>query len=176
MAHALVNLNTLEILSIDAAPAVVSLPYKYLECSDSATINWDFDGEYITAPADAVAVAKTKTKANLAAFRYFKEVGGITHDSQEIDTSRESQAKLSAVKILAQDALDANDTSFQVEWKCKDGAWYTLSAAAAVSLANAVADHVKACYAEEKRLCDLIDALVTEQEAMEYEYVDAWLV
>jgi hypothetical protein len=176
MAYALVNLNTLEILSIVAETTAVAHPYEYFDCSDSATINWEFDGTNIVLPADVITAAKDKTKANLANFRYTKEVGGITHDSQEIDTSRESQAKLSALKIIAQDAIDANDTAFQVEWKCKDGAWYTLSAAASVALANAVADHVKACYAEEKRLCDLIDGLSTEQEAMEYEYVDAWTV
>lgn len=176
MPYALVNLESQEILEIVTETQAVAFPYEYFDCPAGATVNWDFDGTNIVMPTDVVATAKAKTKANLANFRYKKEIEGITHDSQEIDTNRESQAKLSALKIIAQDALDANDTSFQVEWKCKDGAWYTLSAAAAVSLANAVADHVKACYAEEKRLCDLIDALSTEQEAMEYEYVDAWLV
>jgi hypothetical protein len=173
MAYGLVDIRTLEILAIEASEAVVSLPFKYIACDDAATINWDFDGEYISAPADAVEKARVRIKALVAKYRYEKEVAGVSYMTKTIATDRDSQGKIAAVKTLAQEAIDANDTGWSVDWKCVDG-WLTMTAVEAVAMADAVAAHVKDQFAEEKRLSDVIDGLTTETEVMEYEFVDAW--
>jgi hypothetical protein len=101
---------------------------------------------------------KYDKKAEMADKRWQAETGGITINGVEIATDRESQALLMGAVLVAQ-----NNPEYVVNWKAKNG-WAVLDAATILAVADAVRNHVQACFDREKDLQDQIDAATTAAE------------
>jgi len=110
------------------------------------------NGQDITSGTWLSEISKELKLAVLADIRWRKEIGGITlMDGSKMWSDRDTQSKLAAAKAEA-----VADPTFSVRWKGIDG-WVALDATAIVGVANAVRDHVKACFDREADLTDLID-------------------
>jgi hypothetical protein len=83
--------------------------------------------------------------------RFEVETGGITLGKMTIATDRESQARLAAAWVTAK-----HEPSTVFHWKLPDGTFAELSAESVSMMAAAVAAHVQACYAIERKVCELI--------------------
>ena len=103
-------------------------------------------------PAPTLAELKTAKKAELARARYAAECGGITFAGAAIRTDRESQALITGAALAA-----SQDPEYSVIWKA-EGGFVTLSAAQIIAAAQAVRDHVEACFAREAELSSAVDA------------------
>lgn len=101
----------------------------------------------------SLSVAKAQARKALAAKRYEVETGGITVNGTPVKTDRETQSILTAARTRA-----LEDGNFSVDWKVSNGVFVTLDAATIIAIANAVADHVQACFSNEKALDVLIAA------------------
>jgi hypothetical protein len=103
------------------------------------------------ATADLAAKSAAARKSELAAIRYAKEVGGIVVGGAPVATDRETQAKLIAARILAKE-----NAGYTVNWKTPAG-FVSLDAATIISVADAVAAHIQACFDREAVLSAAID-------------------
>ena len=101
---------------------------------------------------------KTALKAYAAARRYAIETGGTTVGGIAIDTTRESQGKLTAAWAKAK-----SDPAFQINnWKTSQGAFVTLNNATIIVLGDAVLAHVQACFdAEAAAFAGIDDDTIT---------------
>jgi hypothetical protein len=106
--------------------------------------------------------------AALAARRYEVETGGITIGGAEIKTDRESQAQLNSAFTCLQAGLIAD-----TPWKAVNG-WVTVTLAEIQPIAQAVAAHVRDCFATEKAHADVIAALSTVSEVEAYGITTGW--
>lgn len=104
--------------------------------------------------ADGLFTVKPKTPIDLAAQiasrRYQHETAGITANSVNIDTSRDSQALITAAALSA-----VMDPTYVCVWKALNGP-VTLTAAQIIEIATAVRAHVQVCFDRE---CQLLTAL-----------------
>jgi hypothetical protein len=161
--------NWRNVSGLDMADAntLLSLGWRtYVEVSPPISTGECYDGETLEITADTVTstkVVRSKTAEELAAdtasrlwfladYRYEKEVGGVTVSSVPVNTDRETQSKLIAVRILAKE-----DVNYSVDWKGTDG-FVTLNAATIIAIADAVATYVQACFSREKVLSAAINA------------------
>ena len=89
----------------------------------------------------------------LADHRWKIETGGVTlPDGARILTDRESQAQLtSAYQSLSMPFVES------IDWKAADG-WVTVTEAELRPIAQAVAQHVQACFKAERQVSEQIDA------------------
>ncbi len=94
----------------------------------------------------------------LASARYSIEVGGINISGVRIKTDRESQAQLSSVFASLSGGL-IPDTP----WKSVDG-WVQVTLEGITPIAQAVAAHVRACFAWERSQQEALQALVDAQD------------
>ncbi len=100
-------------------------------------------------------------KADLASIRWQRETQGIVVNGVPVDTSREAQATLAALKAYASD-LSPED---RIDFKSKSG-WISLPACTVVVIAQAVLAYVQACYSHEKIVSQRIDALTDQPESL----------
>jgi hypothetical protein len=138
------------------------LPYS--EVKPALGANQVYDGETLNITASSVTstagvrdmtageidIKREGTKHALASYRYDKEVGGVTVGGIPVATDRETQSKLIAARILAKE-----DANYSVDWK-GTGGFVTLDAATIISVADAVATYVQACFTREKVLAQAI--------------------
>lgn len=119
--------------------------------------------ESVSIPVDATEVPYTvsdisigtlraKWKAELAAIRYAKEVGGIVLNGVPISTDRQDQAMVTGAMV----AFSSGAVS-EIKWKSAAG-FVTLDATAFGAVAGAVAGHIQACFANEAVLSAEIDS------------------
>lgn len=101
---------------------------------------------------------KADKKAEIADARWRAETSGITVAGVEIATDRESQALLMGAVLAAQ-----NNPQYKANWKAKNG-WAVLDAATILAVADAVRNHVQACFDREKLLQEQIEAATTVAE------------
>ncbi|CUH68703.1 hypothetical protein TG4357_03747 [Thalassovita gelatinovora] len=107
----------------------------------------------ITAEDKAAAARAAKFSA-LADLRWQRETGGLDiAGGARIVTTRESQAQIASTV----QSISAGLISEPIDWKLASG-WQQLSAAEILSIAGAVADHVKRCFAAEKAISVQMDA------------------
>ncbi len=119
----------------------------------------DLTPEEITArQTEEAAWLRSTITAHLPAYRYTKEIGGITVSGVPIQTDRESRAILTGAYIRAKE-----DNTYTVRWKTPDG-FITLNAATIIAISDAVADHVQKCYAAEADVAADILTLTSVQE------------
>ncbi|MDG3089242.1 DUF4376 domain-containing protein [Vibrio hannami] len=81
----------------------------------------------------------------MAAYRFEREEGGITFNSQPLATDRVTQAKITAAYVKAQ----ADATYTIASWKFAPGVFAPLNAAAITAAANAIEAHIQACFSRE---------------------------
>jgi hypothetical protein len=99
---------------------------------------------------------------HLAGIRWAREVAGITHDSMEISTDRESQGKILAARVAA-----VGDNTYSLVWKAGNG-FFTLDAAAIIAMSDAVGEHVrKAFVAEGQTTVSINDGTLTTPAEVE---------
>lgn len=90
--------------------------------------------------------AKEKLKADLAEFRYNKEIEGIAVDGVTYDTDRFSQMKFLGAFVRA-----SSDPTYLVKWKSKDG-FVTLDQEAMMNVALTVSHYIQDCYTRESEI------------------------
>lgn len=106
------------------------------------------------------ALRRGQLRASLGRHRRGVETGGVTVNGCAVHTDRESQAMISGTALAAQQT-----PSMIVKWKCADGTFVDLDAAAIVAMASGVAAHIQACFTEEARLAALIEGGTLTSEA-----------
>lgn len=106
------------------------------------------DGTYPKAPKDLDTVRALKL-ADIAASRYAIEVGGLTlPDGAKIKTDRESQSLVASALLRVQ-----RNPALLIDWKGENG-WVKIDKAAVEAIADAVGDHVQACFTAERIKAD----------------------
>ena len=93
---------------------------------------------------------RDKIPGRIAARRFDAETAGITFNGISLDTTRQSQALITGAALSA-----TRNPDYTVRWKTQDGP-VVLDADALGAAADAVRDHVQACFDRE---FDLLDAL-----------------
>lgn len=97
----------------------------------------------------------------IAATRYEHETAGIVINGYRVPTDDRSKS------LLAGKALRATrDPDLTCQWKTPDG-WKTLDGDAVLAIAEAVDDHVQACFDREKELLDKLDAGEFDESMLE---------
>jgi hypothetical protein len=129
--------------------------------------------EAIAAAHDPLPPAKASRLADLAAYRYEQEVGGVDVQGVRIDTSREARNNLTAAVATAQLAADAGQP-FSVQWKGLNGGFVPMAAADLRSLGLAVATHVAGCFANEGAVAAQIAALTDVDTVLRFDISAAW--
>ena len=100
--------------------------------------------------------AKTAKLAEIADWRYRREVGGVTVGGARIKTDRESQATVTgAFTAMSQGLLQS------VDWKAANDQWVTLTLPEMTAIAQAVTAHVQECFTLEKQYAALVDQAQT---------------
>ena len=129
----------------------------FLNCPDDAT--HIIDNEPVTIIPEVVpptlAESKTAKLAELAAARYTEEIGGVVVGSVTIATDRESQAMLTGAYVSLKQGLMQS-----VNWKGDDG-WVTATLAEIEPIAQAVGQHIQACFTKESQLAAQVAAAET---------------
>jgi hypothetical protein len=121
----------------------------------SAGTKGSIDPTAIVTPS-TVAEAKAQKVAEIAAWRYAKEIAGIAFEGMAIGTSREAQAALYAAK----DALSSDYVS-SIDWKLADGSFASFDAAKLTAIAQAVFAHVQSCFTLEKQYLEMLAGCAT---------------
>lgn len=117
-------------------------------------------------PATLETLKRDKLAA-LAAWRYDREIGGITVAGARIDTDRQSQATITGTLVAMRENLTA-----AVDWKTADGAFVTLTLPQIAAVAAAVVAHVQACFTAEALLAAEINAAETAEALAAIEFPD----
>ena len=126
---------------------------------------WELVPPVVPTLADTI----TAKLADLAAYRYSRETGGITVGGATVPTTRDSQALITG----AYTALKNGVTS-QVNYKAAGGIWLTLTAAQFYPVAEAVFGHVQACFDNERAHSQAIQALTSGATVQAYDFTTGW--
>lgn len=154
-------------------PADFTTPegFELVEIS-SGGIGWAYlNGEVVPPAADQITIetAIASKLADLAAYRFKRETGGITVNGINILTDRESQATLTGAYVAVQLNPDR-----MIDWKASDSTWTQIDKSTVEFLAGAVADHVQACFSAEKTLSAAIQSLETVDDVLAYDVAVEW--
>lgn len=129
----------------------------YLNCPDTAT--HIINNEPVTITPEVVPPTLNEVKAaklaELVAARYTEEVGGIVVNGVTIATYRESQAMLTGAYVSLKQGLMQS-----VNWKGDDG-WVTATLTEIEPIAQAVGQHIQACFTKESQLAAQVAAAET---------------
>lgn len=144
--------------------------------SEGTPIGSDKNGRpvLIIPPPLTLAEAVAAKKADLAAYRYYKEVGGVTLEKgMNVATDDRSKALIAGARI---DIID--DPTILTDFKTETG-WIQIDAATVTLISSAVAAHVRNCFKIEKEHCDAIDALAdlpatTTADIAAYDITTGW--
>jgi hypothetical protein len=110
-------------------------------------------------PPVTLESTKAAKLAELANWRYQREISGIMLGGARIKTDRESQATISGAYSSLKDGLITS-----VDWKADNGQWITIGLLEMTAIAQAVAVHVQQCFALEKGYVDQVTAATTIEE------------
>lgn len=128
----------------------------------------DESGRLITIDPPTPVRTYASLLAEVAAKRWAVETSGILIGGTPIATDRESRSQLTSVYSDLQNSLIAD-----THWKDADGSFTIVTLAEAEQMAQAVAAHVRACFAAEQAHAEAISALQTQDELDSYD-VDAY--
>lgn len=166
MKYAIYNISDGEIVRrVTSSPNMVSVQCQegeefFLNCPETAT--HIIDNELVTIIPEVVPPTLEEVKAaklaELAAARYTEEVGGTVVGSVTIATDRESQAMLTGAYVSLKQGLTQS-----VDWKSDDG-WVAATLTEIEPIAQAVGQHVQACFTEERQLAAQVEAAATVEE------------
>lgn len=107
--------------------------------------------------------------ADVASKRWQVETGGVVVAGHIIATDRESQAQLNSAYTSLRNGL-ISDTP----WKAADGSFTLVTLAEIEPVAQAVATHVRACFAAEQAHNEAINALESQAERDAYDIHTGW--
>lgn len=143
------QLKLLGFYSYEDTPPEYDANQQYLAAA------FEFDGEnvtrkYVVVDFDIDRLKEYKTR-EIANARWVAETGGVNG----IRTDRESQAMITGAALAAM-----QDDTYTCQWKGEAG-FVTLTAAQILATANAVRQHVQACFDQESDLSALITAAET---------------
>ena len=129
----------------------------YLSCPDDATHIINNEPVIIVPEVVPPTLAESKAAklAELAAARYTEEIGGIVVGSVTIATDRESQAMMTGAYVSLKQGLMQS-----VNWKGDDG-WVTATLTEIEPIAQAVGQHIQACFTKESQLAAQVAAAET---------------
>jgi hypothetical protein len=154
-----------------AAPIVITeigvIPDTLTELVPAVCSEWDGDQWGVDGTALKSKVLADKL-SELAAYRYDKETGGITVSGMTIKTDRESQNMIAGAKLYS----DLNE-SILIDWKATNG-WVQIDRATILTISQAVASHVQACFSNEKVHDSAIALLSTIAEIEAYNITTGW--
>lgn len=131
-------------------------PVFYGTCDDDADAGTPGVLHIVTAE-DAFEAHANEMKRRVADRRWRVETSGIVVDGAVIATDRDTQAKLTAARIVAKE-----DPTYTVQWKLPGG-FATLTAAQVIAMADAVRAHVQAAFDREATLVADIEAATTHE-------------
>jgi len=106
----------------------------------------------VAVPAPTLDELKILKIAEIAAWRYAEETGGIVVDGLPITTDRDSQVAVTSAYANLKNGLISS-----VNWKTANGSWVTLELAEFEQIAKQVALHVQACFTQERQLVELVN-------------------
>lgn len=112
---------------------------------------------------------KASLQAEVATKRWQVETGGIVVTGRPIATDREAQAQLSSAYASLQSGLIAD-----TPWKAADSSFTLVTLAEIEPVAQAVATHVRACFAAEQTHNQAINALEIQAELDAYDIHTGW--
>lgn len=110
-------------------------------------------------PERTLEEAKRVKLNELAEKRYLHEIGGTQIYGVTIKTDPASQAKIGTAYSSLKDGLVTS-----VDWKAADDQWITLDLGGIMSVAQAVAMHVKNSFSMEKALSEQVASATTIEE------------
>ena len=114
----------------------------------------DNDDGSLTATPKPLDVVRGLKLEEIASNRYAREVGGVAlPGGMKIKTDRESQSLIASALMRVQ-----RNQALQIDWKGENG-WVRLDKAAVESIADAVGNHVQACFTAERVKTDALMAL-----------------
>lgn len=117
-------------------------------------------------PLDDVKAAH---KAAATDLRWRQETGGIVIAGVLVATDDRSKTL-----ILGKRAQAQADPAMIFQWKTASGEWVKLTGAQIIGIADAVADHVQACFDREGELHDAIDAAETAEAVLAVDIAAGW--
>jgi hypothetical protein len=109
-----------------------------------------------TLPPATVEVAKRRKLAEIADWRYKREVAGVFMNGARIKTDRESQAIITGAFLSLSQGLIQS-----VDWKAGNGQWVQLGLPEMTAIAQVVSAHVQGCFSLEKQFAELVAAADT---------------
>lgn len=118
--------------------------------------------------AAQLATAQRIKLAELADYRWQREVAGTTVSGMPIATDRDSQGKLTSIRV----ASDA-DPNYTVRLKTAAG-FVTLGRAAIVAVTDAARAYVQACYDREADLAATIAGMTAPAMALALDISQGW--
>lgn len=128
------------------------IPYAPGNADFAAVLAWLAAGNTMPNDADDPAQQRKTQVAAIAAKRFAVETGGIVVQGMPIDTSRDSQNLITGAALAAD-----RDSTYHVQWKTSQG-FVDLNAEQMLALADAVRQHVQACFNREAELLAALDA------------------
>lgn len=157
----------------DDAPGRKPLTWEEWQASCRGEVVWDFSsGGWAKKPTPirTVTQARAEKLAALAARRYAEETGGIVVGGLSVATDRESQAMVNGAYSSLKDGLIPN-----TEWKGTSG-WVVVTLAEIQPIAQAVAMHVRACFANERAHTIAINTLPDDAARIDnYDITTGWV-
>lgn len=135
-------------------------PVRYWEEQEAAVVVPSVGATGSVVPPEPPPVTLESVKADklaeVANWRYMREVGGIDVGGVSVKTDRESQATISGAYSSLKDGLIAS-----VDWKTSDGSFVVLGLQEVTAIAQAVAAHVQDCFTKEKTLVEQVNVAAT---------------
>ena len=116
----------------------------------------EWNGEDFIAPT--FEDLRNRKYREIATARYNAEIAGVNINGVSIKTDRESQGLITGAALKAM-----QDSTYTCMWKGVDG-FVELTAPQIIAVADAVRQHVQACFDREAELLPLIEAATTEAE------------
>jgi len=110
-------------------------------------------------PPVTLESVKADKKAQIADWRWNREVGGVNFGDAKIRTDRESQAQITSTLTSLEQSLLTS-----VDFKAQDGTWITLTLDEVQAVARVVAQHVQQLFTVERQLVEMVDAAETIEE------------
>ncbi|WP_158511055.1 DUF4376 domain-containing protein [Azospirillum thiophilum] len=116
-----------------------------------------------------LAEMKAVRKASATELRWQQETRGIVIAGVPVATDDRSKTL-----ILGKRAQAQADPAMIFRWKAASGEWVDLTGAQIIAVADAVADHVQACFDREGELHDAIDAAETAEAVLTVDIAAGW--
>jgi hypothetical protein len=148
------------------------------EVEHAALLNGQSEGKIIQADETGYPQAlehtytleevRERKLSTLAAYRYEKEIAGITVSGATIKTDRESQVMITGAKNYS----DLNPDAL-IDWKGTTG-WVQIDRTALLAIGQAVGTHVQGCFRQEKVHAEAIAALSTITDIEAYDITTGW--